>query len=261
SNRKEEEIDEELERESREKEKRKKERLDCTMRKERTTNLSPCVEKGIYSALATLGRLRTEYQLADLFTKALSQDRFEYHVKRLGMRCLTPTELEVLTNESACDDGNPASANVKRTLKKVLLELLLDYYLADRVAPAGMNQYQELLHGAAEFAECDVTAARAAGQFSKAEKIMPGLQVAINCVKRMFSDSKLADLLADLRSSVEDSLFGDCTLGVLFMLLFMDLVDLYHSGFEKLICNKLRLCDVFFDLSWRKFHACCWRTS
>ncbi|GKB91414.1 hypothetical protein Tco_0963686 [Tanacetum coccineum] len=28
------------------------------MRKERTTNPSPCVEKGIYSALATLGRLR-----------------------------------------------------------------------------------------------------------------------------------------------------------------------------------------------------------
>ncbi|GJS92348.1 hypothetical protein Tco_0774984 [Tanacetum coccineum] len=44
---------------------------------------------------------RTEYQLADMFTKALSQERFEYLVGRLGMRCLTTTELEVLTNESA----------------------------------------------------------------------------------------------------------------------------------------------------------------
>ncbi|GJS99621.1 retrovirus-related pol polyprotein from transposon TNT 1-94 [Tanacetum coccineum] len=43
----------------------------------------------------------TEYQLADLFTKALSEDRFKYLVRRLGMRCLTPEELEVLTNESA----------------------------------------------------------------------------------------------------------------------------------------------------------------
>ncbi|GJU13192.1 hypothetical protein Tco_1135588 [Tanacetum coccineum] len=43
----------------------------------------------------------TEYQLADLFTKALSQDRFQYLVRRLGMRCLTPEELEVLANESA----------------------------------------------------------------------------------------------------------------------------------------------------------------
>ncbi|GKB49740.1 retrovirus-related pol polyprotein from transposon TNT 1-94 [Tanacetum coccineum] len=40
-------------------------------------------------------------QLADMFTKALSQDRFEYLVRRLGMRCLTPAELEVLANETA----------------------------------------------------------------------------------------------------------------------------------------------------------------
>ncbi|GKB96472.1 hypothetical protein Tco_0982609 [Tanacetum coccineum] len=43
----------------------------------------------------------TEYQLADLFTKALSEDRFEYLVRRIGMRCLTPAELETLANESA----------------------------------------------------------------------------------------------------------------------------------------------------------------
>ncbi|GJR42456.1 hypothetical protein Tco_1310559 [Tanacetum coccineum] len=44
---------------------------------------------------------RTEYQLADMFTKALPEDRFQYLVRRIGMRCLTPAELEVLTNESA----------------------------------------------------------------------------------------------------------------------------------------------------------------
>ncbi|GJW90995.1 hypothetical protein Tco_0168548 [Tanacetum coccineum] len=42
-----------------------------------------------------------EYQLAGLFTKALSEDRFKYLIRRLGMRCLTPTELEDLENESA----------------------------------------------------------------------------------------------------------------------------------------------------------------
>nr|GEW11561.1 retrotransposon protein, putative, unclassified [Tanacetum cinerariifolium] len=42
-----------------------------------------------------------EYQLADLFTKALPEDRFKYLVRRLGMRCLTLEELEVLANESA----------------------------------------------------------------------------------------------------------------------------------------------------------------
>ncbi|GKB97007.1 hypothetical protein Tco_0983144 [Tanacetum coccineum] len=39
--------------------------------------------------------------LADLFTKALHEDRFKYLVRRLGMRCLTPEELEVLANEFA----------------------------------------------------------------------------------------------------------------------------------------------------------------
>ncbi|GJZ37840.1 hypothetical protein Tco_0584031 [Tanacetum coccineum] len=45
--------------------------------------------------------VRTEYQLVDMFTKALSKDRFQYLVRRIGMRSLTPAELEVLTNESA----------------------------------------------------------------------------------------------------------------------------------------------------------------
>nr|GEZ12387.1 retrovirus-related Pol polyprotein from transposon TNT 1-94 [Tanacetum cinerariifolium] len=43
----------------------------------------------------------TEYQLADLFTKAIPEERFKYLVRRLGMRCLTPEELEVLANEYA----------------------------------------------------------------------------------------------------------------------------------------------------------------
>ncbi|GKF33824.1 hypothetical protein Tco_0107024, partial [Tanacetum coccineum] len=49
------------------------------------------VEKGILEL----------FFLADLFTKALPEDRFKYLVRRLGMRCLTPEELEVLANESA----------------------------------------------------------------------------------------------------------------------------------------------------------------
>nr|GEV49873.1 hypothetical protein [Tanacetum cinerariifolium] len=39
--------------------------------------------------------------LADLFTKALPVESFQYLVRRLGMRCLTPVELEALANESA----------------------------------------------------------------------------------------------------------------------------------------------------------------
>nr|GEZ44212.1 Gag-Pol polyprotein [Tanacetum cinerariifolium] len=55
------------------------------------------VENGIFE----LFFVGTEYQLADLFTKALPVERFQYLVRRLGMRCLTPAELEALANESA----------------------------------------------------------------------------------------------------------------------------------------------------------------
>nr|GFC60359.1 retrovirus-related Pol polyprotein from transposon TNT 1-94 [Tanacetum cinerariifolium] len=55
------------------------------------------VEKGIVE----LFFVGTEYQLADLFTKALPIERLQYLVRRLGMRCLTPAELEALANESA----------------------------------------------------------------------------------------------------------------------------------------------------------------
>ncbi|GJT29302.1 retrovirus-related pol polyprotein from transposon TNT 1-94 [Tanacetum coccineum] len=43
----------------------------------------------------------TKYQLADLFTKALPKERFEYLVHRIGMRCMNPTQLERLAKLSS----------------------------------------------------------------------------------------------------------------------------------------------------------------
>nr|GEU83995.1 hypothetical protein [Tanacetum cinerariifolium] len=55
-----------------------------------------------YVALsASCAQVITEYQLADMFTKALPVDRFKYMVRRIGMRCLTPAKQEVLAKESA----------------------------------------------------------------------------------------------------------------------------------------------------------------
>ncbi|GJW13022.1 hypothetical protein Tco_0017155 [Tanacetum coccineum] len=42
-----------------------------------------------------------EYQLADMFTKALSKERFEYIIHRIGMRYMTSTELEHLSKISS----------------------------------------------------------------------------------------------------------------------------------------------------------------
>nr|GEV93262.1 retrovirus-related Pol polyprotein from transposon TNT 1-94 [Tanacetum cinerariifolium] len=50
------------------------------------------VEKGT----TELYFIKTDYQLADLFTKALLVNRFNYLVRRLGMRSLSPQELDHL---------------------------------------------------------------------------------------------------------------------------------------------------------------------
>ncbi|GJZ73496.1 retrovirus-related pol polyprotein from transposon TNT 1-94 [Tanacetum coccineum] len=59
------------------------------------------IKEQVNNGIIELYFVRTEYQLADMFTKALPKDRFQYLVRRIGMRCLTLAELEVLTNESA----------------------------------------------------------------------------------------------------------------------------------------------------------------
>ncbi|GJT75097.1 retrovirus-related pol polyprotein from transposon TNT 1-94 [Tanacetum coccineum] len=76
---------------------------DCTLMsiaEAENVSLSACcaqVKKGIVE----LFFVGIEYQLADLFTKALLEDRFKYLVRQLSMRCLTPAELETLENEYA----------------------------------------------------------------------------------------------------------------------------------------------------------------
>ncbi|GKE61197.1 hypothetical protein Tco_1511564 [Tanacetum coccineum] len=40
-------------------------------------------------------------QLADLFTKALPKERFDFLVHKIGMRCMTPTQLERIAKLSS----------------------------------------------------------------------------------------------------------------------------------------------------------------
>ncbi|GJV65994.1 retrovirus-related pol polyprotein from transposon TNT 1-94, partial [Tanacetum coccineum] len=52
------------------------------------------IKEQVENGIIELYFVRTEYQLADMFTKALPEERFQYLVRRIGMRCLTPAELE-----------------------------------------------------------------------------------------------------------------------------------------------------------------------
>ncbi|GJY98253.1 hypothetical protein Tco_0515163 [Tanacetum coccineum] len=57
------------------------------------------IKEHVENGIIELYFVRTEYQLADMFTKALPEDRFKYLVRRIGMRCLTPADLEVMIRD------------------------------------------------------------------------------------------------------------------------------------------------------------------
>ncbi|GJT34092.1 hypothetical protein Tco_0924511 [Tanacetum coccineum] len=62
------------------------------------------IKEHVENGIIELYFVRTEYQLADMFTKALLEERFQYLVRRIGMRCLTPAELEYIGGSTAVGD-------------------------------------------------------------------------------------------------------------------------------------------------------------
>nr|GEW36113.1 hypothetical protein [Tanacetum cinerariifolium] len=57
------------------------------------------IKEQVENGVIELYFVNTEYQLADLFTKALGRDRIEYLINKLGMRSFTPETLKQLTDE------------------------------------------------------------------------------------------------------------------------------------------------------------------
>nr|GEW08674.1 hypothetical protein [Tanacetum cinerariifolium] len=70
------------------------------MSKKKDCTIMSSSEAEYVALFASCAQVITEYQLADMFSKALSKDEFKYLVRRMGMRCLTPAKLEVLANDS-----------------------------------------------------------------------------------------------------------------------------------------------------------------
>ncbi|GJS19992.1 hypothetical protein Tco_0448624 [Tanacetum coccineum] len=55
------------------------------------------IKEQIENDIVELYFVKTAYQLTDLFIKALTSERFEFLVKRVGMQSITPEELKLLT--------------------------------------------------------------------------------------------------------------------------------------------------------------------
>ncbi|GKA54561.1 hypothetical protein Tco_0753510 [Tanacetum coccineum] len=74
----------------------------------------------------------TEYQLADLFTKALPKERFEYLVHRIGMRCMTPTQLEILTKQADVHQDELCPPKKRYALMDANKKIVLDHPAIDK---------------------------------------------------------------------------------------------------------------------------------
>ncbi|GJX03047.1 hypothetical protein Tco_0188963 [Tanacetum coccineum] len=52
------------------------------------------IKEQVENVIVELYFVRTEYQLADIFTKPLSQERFNFLIEKLGMRSMSPDTLK-----------------------------------------------------------------------------------------------------------------------------------------------------------------------
>nr|GEU45116.1 hypothetical protein [Tanacetum cinerariifolium] len=71
------------------------------------------IKEHVENGMIKLYFVKTDYQLTDLFTKALPADRFNYLVRRLGMRSLSPQELDRV-KDATVDSGSKTRSNKKK---------------------------------------------------------------------------------------------------------------------------------------------------
>ncbi|GJW52143.1 hypothetical protein Tco_0093494 [Tanacetum coccineum] len=86
------------------------------------------VEKGVVE----LYFVRTEYQLADIFTKALPRERFEFILPRLGMKSMKPETLKRLQDDK---DELKTQASLRFALSEISCVIFRLDIMADVNAP------------------------------------------------------------------------------------------------------------------------------
>ncbi|GKD38404.1 hypothetical protein Tco_1258611 [Tanacetum coccineum] len=57
------------------------------------------IKEQVENRIVELYFVRTKYQLADIFTKPLPRERFNFLIEKLGMRSMSPETLKRLTEE------------------------------------------------------------------------------------------------------------------------------------------------------------------
>ncbi|GKG13036.1 hypothetical protein Tco_0349996 [Tanacetum coccineum] len=58
------------------------------------------IKEQVKNGMVELYFVRPKYQLADIFTKALPRERFEFLINKLGMKSMSPETLKSLAEEN-----------------------------------------------------------------------------------------------------------------------------------------------------------------
>ncbi|GKE58109.1 hypothetical protein Tco_1497294, partial [Tanacetum coccineum] len=75
------------------------------------------IKEQVENGIVELYFVWIEYQLADIFTKRLPRERFNFLIKKLGMRSMSPETLNIWQRKQTSDCGNlyPVSYVHKKT--------------------------------------------------------------------------------------------------------------------------------------------------
>ncbi|GJX54812.1 hypothetical protein Tco_0283181 [Tanacetum coccineum] len=79
------------------------------------------IKEQVENRIVELYFVRTEYQLADIFTKPLPRERFEFLIEKLGMKSMSPETLKSLVEEE--DESKTTTAAQQVALDNALLPL------------------------------------------------------------------------------------------------------------------------------------------
>nr|GEZ12882.1 retrovirus-related Pol polyprotein from transposon TNT 1-94 [Tanacetum cinerariifolium] len=96
------------------------------------------IKEHVKNGVIELYFVNTEYQLADLFTKALGRDKIEFLTYKLGMRSFTPETLKKLMNEE--DETMATTIEQQVTLDEALVPSSKRKNIVD------LESFREMLH-------------------------------------------------------------------------------------------------------------------
>nr|GEW17077.1 retrovirus-related Pol polyprotein from transposon TNT 1-94 [Tanacetum cinerariifolium] len=85
--------------------------------------------------------VRTDYQLADIFTKALPRERLKFILPRLGMKCMKPKTLKRLQDDK--DELQPAFENEESSSPKRRLFLTTDNIANENVSSPATTRFDD----------------------------------------------------------------------------------------------------------------------